>query len=164
MRGILIHLKHPVPLSLFAVVAAVVGIILSPATPVRAQEGGGFCAGDPILTVNGKTVHVIAGVMGRPADVRANVQHAHFKIFLPAGVDAEIVGYTGDYFTESAEIIYDDRLMHVPGELIEMRVEVAFEATTAMPTLLLVSMDGVSQQIDSGVTWNVMEGVYRIEQ
>ncbi len=122
-----------------------------------------MCAGDPILTVNGKTVNVIAGVMGTPATVRASVQHAHFRIFLPSSVNAQIVGYEGDYFTESAEIIYDDTLTHVPGELIEMRVEVTFEATVAMPALLSVSMDGVNQQIDSGITWNVMEGVYRIQ-
>jgi hypothetical protein len=162
MRGVLTNFKRPVALALFAVVAAVVGIAFTPVTSASAQAGD-WCPGDPVLNVDGQTINVIGAVMGKPADVRANVQHAHFKIFLPRGVDARIVGYTGDYFTESAEIVRDGSLRYVPGRVIEMRVEVDFQATATMPAMLAVSVDGSrSQIIGSGTTRRGVEGTYLI--
>jgi hypothetical protein len=150
MRGVFKNFKRPAALALIAVMVAGVGITFVTPRPANAQSGGDWCQADPILSIDGTTVNVIAGVMGNAADVRANVKHAHFRIFLPYGVDARIVGYTGDYFTESAEIVRDRSLTYAPGRTIEMRIEVSFLATATMPAMIAVSVDGSRQQIIGG--------------
>lgn len=161
MPRLLDRFRYSGPLLMFMAAAVALGLALGTAAPASAQPTD-WCAVDPILTVNGKTVNVVAGVMGSPADVRANVQHAHFRIFLPSGVEAEIVGYEGDYFTESAEIIFDDALTYIPGQMIEMWVEVTFQATKSFPALVYVTVDGESRQIASGISANVLTGIYRM--
>jgi hypothetical protein len=159
MSGVLTRCPRIVLLSLLAAVMVGGVSILSPAAPAHAQAD--WCNVDPILLINGKTVNVIAGVMGSPAAVRANVRHAHFRIFLPVGVDAQVVGYSGDYFTESAEIIRDSRLTYTPGRPVLMRVELTFEAKARMPVALFVEADGSRQQIGGGVTSSrPIKGVY----
>jgi hypothetical protein len=159
MSGVLTRCPRIVLLSLLAAVMVGGVSILNPAAPAHAQTA--WCNGDPILLINGKTVNVIAAVMGTPAQVRANVRHAHYKIFLPAGVDAQVVGYTGEYFTESAEIIRDSRLTYTPGRPVLMRVELTFEADARMPVALFVEADGSRQQIGGGMTSaKPIKGVY----
>lgn len=162
MRRLLTRSRYSGPLMTFILAAVAFGVAIGSAAPAAAQ-GNDWCAADPILMVNGKTVNVIVGVMGSADDVRANVQHAHFTIFLPAGVEAEIVGYEGDYFTESAEIVFDDSLTYTPGQTFEMRVEVTFQATKSFPAVVYVTVDGESRQIASGVSTTVLSGVYQMQ-
>jgi len=162
MRGRFDPLNRLVMPAVLALTLTVLGTLAAPARGAQAQIAD-WCWGDPILTIDGHTVNIIAGVMGSPADVERSVRHAHFTIALPPGVDAEIVGYSGDFFTESAEIVRDDSLTYVPDSVIEMRVEVAFDATVSMPVALHIAVDGSSWLIGSGTASDVLSGVFRFD-
>ncbi len=95
---------------LSAVPGAVMGMALLGAGFIQsgvAQASFGWCAGDPVIAVNGKQFHVTIGVQGDPTTLNKSVTAADITVHLPSNVKAQVVYSYSLYFAEKVIFVYD---------------------------------------------------------
>ncbi|HZQ37793.1 MAG TPA: hypothetical protein VFD32_17820 [Dehalococcoidia bacterium] len=72
-----------------------------------AEASFGWCAGDPVIAVNGKQFHVTIGVQGDPTTLYQHVTSANIVIHVPSNTTAQTVSSSSPYFSENVTFVYD---------------------------------------------------------
>jgi len=72
-----------------------------------AEASFGWCAGDPVVAVNGKQFHVTIGVQGDPSTLYQHVTSANIVIHVPSNATAQTVSSSSPYFAENVTFVYD---------------------------------------------------------
>ena len=124
-----------------------------------------WCWNDPIVTIGGHTVQILTGVQGSAADVDKYVERAHVRIFVPKGVDTELLLITDDLYDETSEFarfngngkaseftkgkktdkeFFTSGKKWKQGDPIPVRVEVTFVASKQMPAAMKVTHSGTT--------------------
>src|SRR5579871_463599 len=72
-----------------------------------AEASFGWCAGDPLVYVNGKSLAINIGVQGDLATVQADVLSANIVVHVPRGVTTSIGPSGALPFPENVSFVYD---------------------------------------------------------
>ena len=118
--------------------------------PRPAHASADWCWDDPVISIDGRVVHIQEGVYGDAKLVDANVKVAHVYVYVPDGVDTRVLHVTKEYFKERVHIIESDAPWR-RGQPIPIRVDVEFEARADLPATLRVTYPGGIVQ-DFGTT------------
>ncbi len=97
---------------------------------------------DPIVEIAGHTVQINVGVQGDPAVIRENIDKAITTIYVPKGVTVKKISTTKVFFKEKVEIEHTDASW-TPGQPVNVKVVVTFEAETKMPAQTVITSAGV---------------------
>jgi hypothetical protein len=122
-----------------------------PAVARHADAFETWCFDDPVVDINGQRVNIDIGVQGDPAHVSDSVRRAEVVIAVPKEVRTRLVSTTNQYFQEKVRFTTSDARWS-PGQPVPVTVTVQFEATTTLPTAMVVTMDGTTITRSSGTT------------
>ena len=161
MRSMFSSVKRVAAIAGLSALVAAVTFAVAPVRGAAAQTGD-WGAGDPVLSVNGQQVNVIGSVQGSTAEIRAAVDHAQYTITLPRGVDAKVVAYLGELFTERAEFVFVDDAAYKDGDDVVMHIALQFTASAALPAQLEVMANGARTVIGLGNTISGVQGSYTL--
>ncbi len=140
-----------------AVPGAVMGIALLGAGFVQsgvARASFGWCAGDPVIAVNGKQFHVTIGVQGDPTTLSKSMTAADITVHLPGNVTAQVVYSYSLYFAEKVFFVYD-RPAIASGAPIPVNMVVTFERPSGSQNLNTEMIDDTT---GSGTVFGTLNG------
>jgi len=136
---------------------AVMGVALLGAGFVQsgvASASFGWCAGDPVIAVNGKQFHVTIGVQGDPLTLSKSVTAADITVHLPSTVKAQVVYSYSLYFAEKVFFVYD-RPAIASGAPIPVTVVTTFERPAGSQNLNTQMIDDTT---GSGTVHGTLNG------
>ncbi len=129
--------------------------LLSP-RPAAASEG--WCAGDPVIAINGTIVTIESSVFGEPVVVDKNVAAAYTTVHVPPGTSVQTLLLTTSFFKEKKVTVVTDLPTPAAGAPVPVRVEVRFKAKLILPTRLTV--DHVER--DTGTTATTLTATFTV--
>ena len=132
--------------------ALALGMVAAAAiTPGRTAYADDWCWADPIISIEGHIVQILTGVQGSPAEIEKHVDEARIKVFVPKGVDTELLFTESPLYEETTlfkkakkEVYRDGSKKWKKGDPIPVRIETTFKADKKMPAAVQINYGAAS--------------------